>query len=144
MRSFKCKAVETVTVIHQDSLSCVDDRQDAVPENSASLVRRNQWIQLRIPIRSLDTSKDIFRPRKSWRPLAIAEHGVPSCVIGMEVSATHKVNFLRVDACSRKTLEVSCIELVEPGRPGSVFVISCAAIDQDRMPLRPNQPGMDA
>jgi hypothetical protein len=62
----------------------------------------------------------------------------------MQVRAQDDVDLLGLDAGGTQAGEIGCVELVEAGEARPLLVIAGAAVDQDRVAWRADQPGMYA
>ena len=139
------RVVDRVRAVEQHRLAGLDHRQHAVAIGAAALrvgVRRG--VATRIAVFVLGTGEQILGVRKGRDPAAVTQHRVPADVIGVQMGAEHDVDVFRRGAGLTQAREIRRVALVEARQPRPLLVIATAAVEQDRVAIGADEPGVHA
>ena len=139
------RIVDRVRAVEQNRLPGLDHRQHAVAVGAAALrvgVRRG--VATRIAVFVLGPGEQILGVRKGRDPAPVTQHRVPADVIGVQMGAEHDVDVLRRGAGLTQAREIRRVAPVEARQARPLLVIAAAAVEQDRVPIGADEPGVHA
>src|SRR4051794_32806588 len=91
----------------------------------------------------LSLGEHVFRIRECRNPAAVAELRVPPTMVDVQMGATDVIDLLRRDASLGKSREKGQILLMKSRQRWPILVVPAAAVNQDHVPWRLQNPGVD-
>src|SRR5882724_6974250 len=88
--------------------------------------------------------KDRLCIGKGRDPATVLQKSIPADVVEVAMGTEHIIDRLRRDTGVLRAVKKWQIQLVELRRERAMLVIACTAINQDRMPFGPHDPGVNA
>jgi hypothetical protein len=133
-------------VVDELDLAGLDHRHDAVLDDGDVLRQRQVAAGRRLPVLELAAREDVLGVREGRHPLAVDQPRVPADVVDVQVRADHQRHVLRLHAGLGQAIEVGQAQLVEAleQRQGARLVVAAAGVDQDRVAIVADHPGVHA